>query len=218
MAEQKMISIEKVDEIIKEHFPAECTKDWHGQELVIRRYIPYDTEIEIVRKVADACFHPETGEYMPEVKEFALKVCMIEAFTNVRLPQNVEHQCAILYGTDLWNEIAYAIEDGQYYDIRDAVDDRIRARNNANRVMFENEIQRGIDAMQRLGDHVSELFEGVTPEDVSALISAIGQGGIDEGKIAEAVVAEQNRLRGEELQEFEVIEGEAAENAETDGE
>ena len=63
MAEEKMISIEKMDEIMKDYFPETETVDFHGQELVITKVIAPEDMFELVRQIADGCFAPD-GTYI----------------------------------------------------------------------------------------------------------------------------------------------------------
>ena len=57
--EMKMISIEKMDEIMNDYFPAEETVDFHGEELTVQKRIPFALVCEMVKKVADSCFNED---------------------------------------------------------------------------------------------------------------------------------------------------------------
>lgn len=199
MAEQNMVSIEKLDEIMSDHFPAVEVVEWHGTELEIRKTISAATMYDLVRKVANACFDETTGEYLSEVRDFAERVAIVSAYTNVQLPDDdTEHLYDILYRTDLYDAVWKNICSDQLLAISDAIDQRIETRTEANRAMFEREVQNIIDSVQQLGEQISQLFDGITPEDLKAMISAIGEGGVDEEKIVQAVVAEQNKARGDD--------------------
>ena len=208
MSEQKMISVEKMDEIMKDYFPAETVIDYHGQELVVYRTVPFIVFCDMVRKIAGACFNPDTGEYMPEVREFATRASVMEAYTNIRVPQNPEHQYQMLYCTDLWDIIINAISGSQYLDLDTSIDERIRVRNDANRVEFESEVQRVVDTITQTGEQITEIFQNVSADDLQNLVGAIENGAVDENKLVQAVVSEQNKLRKEnEAPVFDVIEG-----------
>lgn len=193
--ETKMISIETMDEILSDHFPTAEVTDFYGQEIIVQKRIPFALMSELVQKVADACFSDE-GEYMPEIRDFALRLCCVEAYTNIRLPQeNVEHQYEIVGCAELWRIVANCIDQDQLEQICDAIQDRIQARLDSNRAAFEREINKLTQALDEMGKQVTELFGSVSPEDLQALLSAIGENGVDEEKIVKAVVAEQNKAR-----------------------
>ena len=197
MAEQKMISIEKMDEIMNDYFPAQEVIDFHGQELVVQKLIPLVTMFKMVQDLADACFDPETGEYLPEVFETAKRIAVVNAYTNVRLPEKAEHQYQLLHRTDLWEKVYAAINIDQMLEIEDAVAMRIRVRRDANRVEFEHTIQQVMNYVTEIGEQMNSVFGDVSKEDMKKLIGAIGMDGVDEAKLAQAVVQEQNRIREE---------------------
>jgi len=205
MDKEKMISIEKMDEIMKDYFPETETVDYHGQELVIRKTIEPEEMFDLVRQIADGCFSPD-GTYMPEVFDMLLRAGTIGEYSNVRLPKEVGHMGRILYGSDLYETVWRHISREQHDAVTDAVWERINARNNMNKVLFENEIQKAVAGLQSLGEQFAQLFNDVSPDDIKALIGAIGEGGIDEGKLVQAVVEKQNALR-EEKPDLSVIEG-----------
>lgn len=205
MAKEKMISIEKMDEILNDYFPEETTVDFHGEELVIQKMIGPDELFDLVRQIADGCFLPD-GTYAPEVFDLLLRAGIVTEYSNVRLPQNVDHMNRILYGTDLYDTVVAHISAGQYNAAYDAVWERINARNNMNKALFENEIQRAVSGIQSLGDQMAQLFGEVSADDIKALVGAIGENGIDEEKLVQAVVEKQNALR-EEKPDLSVIEG-----------
>lgn len=199
MAEQKMVSTEKLDEIMNDYFPAVEVMDWHGVELEIQKKVSAATMYDLVRKVANTCFDDTTGEYLSEVRDFAERVAIVSAYTNVQLPDDdTEHLYDILYRTDLYDAVWKNICSDQLLAISDAIDQRIETRTEANRVAFEYEVQNIIESVRQLGEQINQLFEGITPEDLKAMISVIGDNGIDEEKIVQAVVAEQNKARGDD--------------------
>lgn len=204
MAEEKKISIEKMDEILGDYFPATDTVDFHGQALVVQRMIAPDRMFELVQQISDGCFAPN-GTYMPEVFDLLLRAGIVDEYSNVRLPENSEHISRILYGTDLYETVIAHISSGQYNAVYDAIWERINARNNMNRALFESEIQQAVTGLQNMTEQLAQLFGDVSTDDIKTFIGALGENGIDEEKIVQAVVKEQNALR--EQPKPEVIEG-----------
>lgn len=215
--ETKMISIETMDEILADHIPVVEIAEFYGQEIIVQKRIPFLLMRELVQKVADACFSDE-GEYMPEIRDFALRLCCMEAYTNIRLPQeNVEHQYEIVSCTELWRSVAGCIDEDQLEQICDAIHDRIDARLDNNRAAFEREVNKMIEALDEAGKQVTEVFGSISAEDLQNLIQALGENGVDEEKIVQAVVAEQNKVR-DNVVELTVKEAAAAAEDGTDGE
>ena len=216
MAENsKMISISKLDEILDERFNNEEVVDYYGNDLVITKTISFAVFNEIVQQVSNICFDPDTGEYTPQKLDFAVRLCVIEAHTNVRLPDDTEHQYRILYGTDLFRTVYEYINHDQYAVMLDAITDAVHERNNANKAMFERDMNTVLEQVNQIGSRLQDMFENIGPDDIQNLVRAIGDNGIDEEKIVKAVVAEQNRQRGEVIQ-FRPVEAQEDEQEEDD--
>ena len=195
--EEKMISVEKMDEIIEERFPGFSVVNYYGQELIVKHTVPFDIFSGIVQHVIDACFGGDTGEYIPANLDFAIRLCIMGAYTNVRMPQNIEKQYRMLYGTDLYNAVIREIDDDQWEAMFEAIHDGIDVRNDTNRVMFERGMQAVSDQIGQIGQNLQSLFSGVSSDDLQKLVGAIGENGIDEEKLVQAVVTEQNKAREE---------------------
>ena len=204
MAENKMVSIEKMDEILNDYYPETTTEEFHGQEIVIKKLADLKDMMDAVEVVSDGCF-ADDGTYMPELLDFMMRTTTFELYTNIRLPKNPEHLCRMLYCDELWNLITRNISTDQTIAMHEAVLERIDARNNANRALFEAEIQKAVASMQSIGEQFEALMKDVSPEDIKALVGAIGKNGIDEEKLVQTVVEKQNALR--EQQASEAIEG-----------
>ena len=192
MAEK--ISFEKIEEIMNERFFVVDTMDWYGVEVEVKSLIPFALASELVRRIADACFSDD-GEYMPEVSDFALRLGVIEAYTNIELPDNVEEQNRLLYGTDLWEDIISLIYDAQFNMIVQSVNQRVSYRLDTNKAAFERGVNEVMDGLMQLGEQFNTVMADVEPGDVKRMIEAIGENGIDEEKIVKAVVSEQNKAR-----------------------
>ncbi len=187
MAEKNVISAEKVTEILNDYYPEFEYADWHGEELIVRKTIPYSDEVLLIQRVVDACFD-EDGSYFPETREFSTRMCLIIAYTNVSVPEDIEGQHALCYRSDLIDIITEKACKEQIAEIGKAISDAIDVRNNTNRVLFENEVSKAVEAINQMAGLVEKSFEGVSADDLRALITAINDHGIDEEKLAKAVM------------------------------
>lgn len=193
MAEK--ISFEKIEEIMNDYFPVTDIVEWHGVEIEVLNTIPFSMASEIVVRTANACF-TEDGEYVPEIMDVALRLYVINAYTNLELPEdNPEWQNQLMYGTDLWDKVTAVISDDQLDMMMLSINRRIKARLDTNKAAFEHGVRQVLDGMAQLADQMNGLFDGVSNDDLKNMITAIGENGIDEGKLVQAVVAEQNKTR-----------------------
>jgi len=195
--EQKMISVSKIDEIMEDRFQNIEIVDYYGEELAIHKVVSFAVFAEIVRRVSDVCFYPDTGEFLPERMEFAIRLCVINAYTNVRLPEDTEHQYSIIYRTDLWDTVSRYISMAQYNAMVNAIQDTVCVKNDANKAEFDRAVNEVLTQISEVGSQLNEIFGSVSSDDIQNLVNAISAGRIDEEKIVKAVVAEQNKLRGD---------------------
>lgn len=196
----KKVTYETIREAMNDHCPQVEILDWYGVEITVQKIVPFLTMKEIVEDVAGACFNDDTGEYMPELMDIALRICVIDAYTNIVLPGDPEEQNRILYGTGLWSGISELIDEDQFNAIELAISRRVKARLDTNRAEFEHELNAMTNALSEAGKQINDLFAGVNADDLQKLVAALGEHGVDEEKIVQAVVAEQNKLREEQTE------------------
>lgn len=191
----KKVAYETIKEIINERCQQVETLDWYGADITVQKVIPFQTVSWIVRTVADACFNRDTGEYMPEMMNIVLRLCVMNAYTDIELPDDPEEQNLMLFGTGLWDQVTALIDEDQLGTIELAANRRVEARLDTNRAEFEHAVNTVVESMEELGSQMAGLLNDVTPDDIRKMIAAVGENGFDEAKIVQAVVAEQNKAR-----------------------
>ena len=191
------IAYETIQEAINDYCPRVELLDWCGIEITVQKVIPFHLVTEIVRKVADACFQEDTGEYMPEMMDIATRMYVFGLYTNIELPEDPDEQNLLLFGSGLWNKVAALINEDQLDAIELAANRRVKARLDTNRAEFEHEVNTVVESIAELSQQMSSLMDSVTPDDIRKMVAAVGENGIDEAKIVQAVVAEQNKARAE---------------------
>ena len=194
----KKVAYETIKGIMNERCQQVETLDWYDAEITVQKVIPFQTASGIVRTVADACFHEGTGEYMPEMMNIALRMCVFDAYTDIEIPDDPEEQNLLLFGTGLWDKVTALIDEDQLGTIELAANRRIKARLDTNRAEFEHAVNTVVESMEELGSQMAGLLNDVTPDDIRRMIAAVGENGIDEAKIVQAVVAEQNKVPAKE--------------------
>lgn len=182
--------INDFSEILNDEWDKAVEIDWHGQKLVIYRYLPLPNATALIRAVTSSCFNSDTGEYIPEIRDFAEKIAVIAAYTNVEIPEDGAMQYRLVYQTDLNKLIEENADSAQYSDIVCAIADGIRTTKHANKLAFEKQAQSVIDNVNKFVDQIKEAISGVTSEDLATLINAIINGNIDDGDLLKGVIAQ----------------------------
>lgn len=83
----KKISVAAFDKIMRNSCSTVETIEWNGVEITLRKTLPLKDVISFVNLVAKSCFDYATNAYLPEVKVFAIKCCILEMYANFSLHQ-----------------------------------------------------------------------------------------------------------------------------------
>lgn len=157
------------------------TINWNGIQLNVKRYISLAEMLEFVDYVTKMCFGDD-NEYRPELKDMAIKICTLEKFAGVVLPEDVSKTYDIIYGTDIVRVVYDAIDPEQIAEIVHAIDVKVAntARANIERVNAElDKINKRFEDIQA---SIEKVFSNVSPEDITAMLKSIPDiANIDEG-------------------------------------
>ena len=187
------ISISALDDIMKETYEASVTLDWHGHKLVVLRTLSLNSMLRFVDSVTKTCFAADTKEYMPEAKDFAILSNVVDMYTNVTLPGNLEHQYKILYQTDLIPTVLNVINPRQFNEMILAINSKVKHKADSNAEKLAIKLDGAVSQIYGIAEKVDELFGGLTNADMQNIVGAIAEnGGLDEGKIVKLLIDERN--------------------------
>lgn len=166
--------------------------EWNGMSIVVNRTLPMETMLEFVDYVVKTCFSDD-GEYLPEVKDFAIKSCLLEMYANFDLPTDLATRYAVIYNSDIVDAVLNRIEGRQFGEIINAIEQKIANLAQANVQMVYAQMNRINDEFENLQNNIAALFTGVDQDDIKKLVNAISNGNIDEGKIVQAFASQIKR-------------------------
>lgn len=171
-----------------------ATIDICGFSVEVKRNISLPESVAFVSNVVELCFS-ETGEYMPELKDFGIRLNVIARFTNIELNDTTSNVYDVLYGNDLFETVLAEIDSGQLKSIVYGIDQRIKLVNDMNVISFNNNMDKLQKQVAEFLVMFEDLFSGVTKEDLSMIAKAIGNEDISVEKLV------HNRLREKEKQD-----------------
>jgi len=171
-----------------------ATIDICGSSVEVKRNISLPESVAFVSNVVELCFS-ETGEYMPELKDFGIRLNVIARFTNIELNDTTSNVYDVLYGNDLFETVLAEIDSGQLKSIVYGIDQRIKLVNDMNVISFNNNMDKLQKQVAEFLVMFEDLFSGVTKEDLSMIAKAIGNEDISVEKLV------HNRLREKEKQD-----------------
>ena len=163
--------------------------EWNGMGVVVNRVLPMEAMMEFVDYVTKTCFGDD-GEYLPEVKDFAIKSCLLEMYANFNLPEDLPTRYAVIYNSDIVDAVLNHIEGRQFGEIINAIEHKVSNIAQANIQAVMAQMQHINDECENLVNQIAGIYAGVNPNDLSALIHAMSDGNIDEGKVVQAYMDE----------------------------
>lgn len=166
--------------------------EWNGMEVVVNRVLPMNVMLEFVDYVVKTCFSEE-GEYMPEVKDFAIKSCLLEMYANFDLPKDLSERYAAIYNSDIVDAVLNHIEGRQFGEIINAIESKISNMAQMNVQMVYAQMNRLNQEFENLTSSMENMFAGVSTDDVAKLINAVSSGDIDEGKVVQAFASQSRK-------------------------
>lgn len=182
---EKKVSINAVDNIISERFANITSEQWYDVEVKIKRSLSFTEMLAFVNDAVQSCFQ-KNGAYVPEVLDFAVKSNLISKYTNISMPDNLEHRYAILYNTDLADFVCKHINMQQFHEIVGSINRKLSYMCNTNTVAVQNRLNDLISAFETMQEKTEAMFSDVTPDDITRLVGAVGDGALTEEKIVEA--------------------------------
>ncbi len=189
---ENRISIEEFKNAIANDFTPEVDVDWRGITLHIKKCLSLETMMTFVSDVVSSCFAANTNEYLPEIKDFSTRCCILENYAGFILPKSLDEKYEMVYSSDIVSFVVQYVEHGQFNAMLAAIDRKIehQAQSNIEALNKQmNEVIAGFDALER---NLSSIFGGVDNETITKIAGAIANGNFDENKLVKAFTEEMN--------------------------
>jgi len=184
------ISINAVENVVKE-YDNEVHFNWYDIDVVVNRILPLNEVRAFIDDVVNACFDNETGRYLPEVKEYAIRVNTLSKYANFAMPANDEKQYDFVYKTDAYRRVVQEVDPAQYGSIIEAIEAKIDYLCDTNAKRLEMQFEDLLSSVVEIQDKLNNVFGGVSADDIGKLVGAIGDGVINEEAIVKAVLNKQ---------------------------
>lgn len=194
---KEKISITKLEAAIKsdDRIPETTTVEWNGLNIIIRPTISLQEMFTAADLISHACFSAEDDSYQPENKDFAIRNYVMELYTNVTLPTDIEKKYYLLYKTDLVNVVTEHINKQQFNAMMRAVEEKVDFAVRAQLDGLQQQARDLIREVRSLSDQISSIFKGISGDDVNKLVETLISG-IDENKVAEAYIEQKHKDSG----------------------
>ena len=176
------IKAEAFDEYMKDYFPDTRTISVGGVDITVRRHLPVDDMISFVDFVVNNCFQDGGETYLPELKDFLIRVAVVHRYTNIELPEKYVDQYNFVYGSDLVPMIIEeAICRDEFKNIMRAIDTQIENINNVEYREYKQKIDEIYSSLTSLTDQVSQMYANMTSEELTDLVKVFA--GMSDGSV-----------------------------------
>lgn len=190
------ISITALDNIMKTIDTGVKMVKWNGLDVEIKHTLPFREVLAFVDNVSTSCFSIG-NEYLPEVKVFAIKCCVLEMYANFTLPDNVEHKYDLIYNTDAFETVIEHINTKQFNEIVEAINEKVYNSADANVALANKQINDIYTSFEGLQKQINDVFNGLSSDEILGFISAVTNNKLDEEKIVKAYMDNTNSKKDE---------------------
>lgn len=160
----------------------------------VKNTISFDEMELFVDIVADSVFVEEDGEtvYSPTRYRSAFALSFLQFFSDLKIEIGLERLVKLMYATGIYDELVSAANQSQLRAIEDDIFSAIEFRKqtvlSGERIKL-NYLLEQMDKMMPMLEQNAGLLAGMSQEDLTKAIQAMGN--MDEGKLAKAVLKEQ---------------------------
>lgn len=182
------ISVMKLYETVKDMIGIEDEFEWNGLSVRVKRNLSLAEMLYFSDAVVKGCFSEDGLRYMPESRDFAVRMAVITFYTNITLPRSHEKTYDILYDTELVADVTELIDKKQFGVMMSAIDEKISLMTDINAAAIRQQIDEIHNAMTNMQSTVESYASGIDMNDVKSLLSAFAGGSFDEQKLLDAVI------------------------------
>lgn len=194
----KKISVNAFEKAMKDTYTPTETFDWNGIEVAVKKNLSLKEMLEFVDSVVKSCFTKDTNTYMPEIKDFATKVCILEKYANFTMPKNIETQYSLVYQTDAVERVIGYVNPQQFNEICVAIAKKVENLAQANIEAVNKQMNELYGAFDNLQSQFSGLFDGINNDDIRAITGALVNGALDEEKLVKAYTRQAEVKAGDQ--------------------
>lgn len=181
---------------IQQNEPAMITvRGFEDQPIAVQKTLSLQQALAFIKNTVSMVIDTETGEYMPEVCDFALKLNVILSYADIAIPKDLEKAYKVVYESNLYDSVMDVINSEQYYILEDAVSDRVQylrdmlvsgAAIQVNEMIKKMEDTMG-DSLKTLNEFNSDSFLNALNSMQNVVSAAEGEQSTEPEKMGEVV-------------------------------
>ena len=151
-------------------------------ELHVKWTLSFSEALSFVRSIVGSCVNEESGEYNPEVFDFAVSVNILDYYAGIKglTPEKMDKAYHIVYNTDLVDQVTAKVNNYQLNKLIDAARQKVDHKAAAlvsMSTMRLNRLMNSMDEVMKLSQETmdeinSESFQEKMSEAIKAITNA----------------------------------------------
>lgn len=166
---------------------------WNGGTNKCRRFLTLPQEMAVVNEIVEGCLSVDDNSYRAEVYDLVLRAALVEAYTDIILPDAMDDKHILLYcsnAVSLVEEVSEANSwsEGQLNRIKVSSQKMLQDKLASGLEKAKRESEEIHDYLVKLGDSVTEMFGNIDVDGVADMLKIMSSGGVDEKSLVEEYV------------------------------
>jgi hypothetical protein len=166
--------------------PEDVTVDIYGKEVLVKSNLNLTETISFVGSVASTVIDSETGDYRPELFDFAFGAMLLMYFTNIALPTDSGEQFKLVCHTDLCFEVRKNLDTELLDSLYAAADQKISHLLRCAENTLASKMADLVASFAQLQDMTRDVFSSVGGADLKAMVDNLS--GMDGAAMAKAIL------------------------------
>lgn len=185
MSDTNKTSYNEILSVVDATHTNEHSVEWHGISLHIKNTLTFAEMLAFSSEVVSTCFIDNTAEYVPEVKDFAVRCAILEYYGNIELPDDASKRYQMVYCSDIVNEVTKYVNDEQLEPLLRSIDKKIAYVAQNNIEAFNKQMSEAVSRLTDVENNLSSIFGGIDQETITGLASTIANGNFDVEKLVD---------------------------------
>lgn len=201
MTDTNRTSYNEILSVVDATHTNEHDTEWHGISLHIKNTLTFAEMLAFSNEVVSTCFIDNTAEYVPEVKDFAVRCAILEYYGNIELPDDASERYKMVYCSDIVQEVTKYVNDEQLEPLLRSIDKKIAHVAQNNIEAFNRQMSEAVSKLTDVENNLASIFGGIDQDTITGLASTIANGNFDieklvdvASKAAEKDSAEHNKV------------------------
>ena len=169
----------------------EVVVEWGGTSFTITPTLTLQGMLKFVDSVVKSCFEQGSGAFLPEAKDFAIRSNLVDTYTEIILPSNLEAQYDILHRTDIVDVILANINMVQFNEMIAAIEAKIDYYASSDVQAMQRQVYDAIASVRESVNQFTSILDSATGLDIAAMIRSV-MSGEDAGKTPELRLVDDN--------------------------